>query len=115
MWGCIMDGFVCESTSGRSPSAILSAYFERPVHLAVKGSKPRPCDPTDLFPSLKATAWYQDGYPLLVLSEESIDVLHEEIRSRIGTQGIEDQWSEREFVIERFVSVLLDFGFYIHV
>jgi len=100
----VIDGFICESesSSGRSPSAILSEYFERPVHLAVKGNKPRPCDATDLFPSLKATAWYQDGYPLLVLSEESINVLHEEIRSRVGTQGIEDQWSKQEFQIERF-------------
>lgn len=100
-----MDGFICEieGSSGRSPSAILSEYFERPVHLAVKGNKPRPCDATDLYPSLKATAWYQDLYPLLVLSEESIDVLHKEIRSRVGTQGIEDQWSTQEFQIERLV------------
>jgi uncharacterized protein len=106
MWGKVdIDGYICESatpnSSGRSPSAILSEYFGRPVHLTVKGNKPRACDPTDSFPALKATAWYQDQFPLLVLSEESIDVLHEEIRSRVGTLGIEDQWSERQFVIER--------------
>lgn len=103
--GHIVDGFICEASTTTSPtqtpSTILSAYFGRPVHLTVKGSTPRPCDPTDLFPKLNATAWYQDGYPLLVLSEESIDVLHEEIRKRVGTQGIEDGWEEKEFVIER--------------
>ncbi|KAJ3769081.1 hypothetical protein FB446DRAFT_813458 [Lentinula raphanica] len=104
LWGKEVDGFVCEnqSSNGRSPSTILSEFFERPVHLMVKGSRPRPCDPTNSFPGLKATTLYQDGYPLLVLSEESIDILHEEIRSRVGTQGIEDQWSKRKFVIERF-------------
>ncbi|KAJ4470815.1 hypothetical protein J3R30DRAFT_3300001 [Lentinula aciculospora] len=104
LWGHEVDGFVCENQNpkGRSPSTILSEYFERPVHLTVKGNKPRPCDPTDSFPGLKATTLYQDGYPLLVLSEESIDVLHEEIRSRVGIQGISDQWSKQEFVIERF-------------
>ncbi|KAJ3786693.1 hypothetical protein GGU10DRAFT_427236 [Lentinula aff. detonsa] len=104
LWRHEVDGFVCEnqSSTGRSPSTILSEYFGRPVHLTVKGNKPRPCDPTVSFPNLKATALYQDGYPLLVLSEESIDVLHEEIRSRVGTQGIADEWSSQEFVIERF-------------
>ncbi|KAJ3985723.1 hypothetical protein F5890DRAFT_1408843 [Lentinula detonsa] len=104
LWRHKVDGFVCENQSshGRSPSTILSEYFGRPVHLTVKGNKPRPCDPTDSFPGLKATALYQDGYPLLVLSEESIDVLHEEIRSRVGMQGIADEWSSQEFVIERF-------------
>ncbi|KAF8832747.1 hypothetical protein HHX47_DHR1001458 [Lentinula edodes] len=104
LWGHEVDGFVCENqnSSGRSPSTILSEYFGCSVHLTVKGNKPRPCDPTDSFPGLKATTLYQDGYPLLVLSEESIDVLHEEIRSRVGMQGIADQWSKQEFVIERF-------------
>ncbi|KAJ3809336.1 hypothetical protein F5876DRAFT_44078 [Lentinula aff. lateritia] len=104
LWGHEVDGFICENqnSSGRTPSTILSEYFGRSVHLTVKGNKPRPCDPTDSFPGLKATTLYQDGYPLLVLSEESIDVLHEEIRSRVGMQGIADQWSKQEFVIERF-------------
>ncbi|KAF9041165.1 hypothetical protein BDP27DRAFT_1347363 [Rhodocollybia butyracea] len=102
MWGNEIDGFICESTFGRSPSKIMSDYLGRPVHLIVKGNTPRPCLPTDTFPELKATTCYQDGYPLLVLSEESIDVLHDEIRARVGTQGVEDKWSEQEFVIERF-------------
>lgn len=103
MWGNEIDGFICESTFGRSPSKIMSDYFGRPVHLIVKGNTPRPCHPTDTFPELKATTCYQDGYPLLVLSEESIDVLHDEIRARVGTQGIEDKWSKQEFVIERYL------------
>lgn len=104
MWRNAVDGFICESHFGRSPSTIMSEYFGRPVHLIVKGNAPRPCDPTDSFPELKATTCYQDGYPLLVLSEESIEVLHHEIRARVGTQGIEDKWSKQEFVIERYLS-----------
>ncbi|KAF5374882.1 hypothetical protein D9758_000495 [Tetrapyrgos nigripes] len=103
-----LDGYICDtlpsmpSASGRSVSSILSAYFEKPVHLVYKGARPRQCDPTSQFPSLKATAVYQDGYPLLVLSEENVKAVEKELRRHVGTQGIEERWATDEIVVERF-------------
>ncbi|KIK62238.1 hypothetical protein GYMLUDRAFT_42185 [Collybiopsis luxurians FD-317 M1] len=102
--------------AGASASAILSKYMDRPVHLVVKGSTPRSCDPTDTFPKLKATARYQDCYPLLVLSEESMGVVKEEVGRWGGfagdggdegdgggrVAGIGEEWKGRDVVIERF-------------
>ncbi|KAF5357435.1 hypothetical protein D9757_013329 [Collybiopsis confluens] len=112
VWGTTCDGFICESVStkpsSQTPSAILSEYFDRPVHLAVKGTSPRKCVPTDAFPELEATAVYQDGYPLLVLSEESMDILQEAIRGRVAEDGnpnavagIGENWRTEELLIER--------------
>ncbi|TFK41978.1 MOSC N-terminal beta barrel domain-containing protein [Crucibulum laeve] len=100
-----IDGYICESLSpspSPSASAILSKYFDKPVHLVFKGPRPREIDPTTTFPELKATAWYQDMYPLLVLSEESTVSVEEELRERVGTQGIEEGWRTGRVVIERF-------------
>jgi len=98
-----IDGYICESVAGHgSPSTILSKYLQKPVHLVFKGPNPRLIDPTTSFPDLKATAKYQDMYPLLVLSEESTKVLDAEVRSRVGTQGINEQWRNENVVIERF-------------
>jgi len=99
-----IDGYICKSVAGHheSPSAILSKYFQKPVHLVFKGPNPRSIDPTASFPDLKATAKYQDMYPLLVLSEESTKVIDAEVRSRVGTQEIDEQWRKQDVVIERF-------------
>jgi uncharacterized protein len=74
------------------------------VHLVYKGPKPRVIDTTVRFPELKATAKYQDMYPLLVLSEESISPINEELRKHVGTQGIKDTWKTDSVVIERYVA-----------
>lgn len=110
MWGSSIDSHVCEAvplSSGPSklPSAILSSYFGKPVHLVFKGRRPRDCAPTAAFPELKATAVYQDGYPLLVLSEESMNVLEDELRNQVGKQGVDERWRTDRLMIER--SVLL--------
>jgi len=107
MWGTSLDGYICEtpplmpSASGRSPSTILSEYLEKPVQLVYKGGRPRPCDKTSLFPELEATAVYQDGYPLLVLSEENVEAVEKELRGHVGTQGIEERWATDRIVVER--------------
>jgi len=100
-----LDGYIGESISGPSgtASSILSKYFERPVHLVFKGPQPRPIDPTFSFPNLVATAKYQDMYPLLVLSEESIVPIEEELRGHVGTQGIDERWKVDSVFIERCV------------
>ncbi|KAK0208993.1 MOSC N-terminal beta barrel domain-containing protein [Desarmillaria ectypa] len=107
MWGSSIDSYVCEAvplSSGpsKSPSAILSSYFEKSVHLVFKGKRPRNCAPTEAFPELKATAVYQDGYPLLVLSQESMNVLEEELRDQVGKQGVDERWRTDKLMIERF-------------
>lgn len=101
----VMDGYICQSVTpatGRSPSTILSSYFEKPVHLLCKGPQPRACNPTALFPQLSATTDYPDGYPLLFLSEESVEVVEKELRGHVGKQGIDQRWSADRLVIERF-------------
>ncbi|KAF9011098.1 MOSC N-terminal beta barrel domain-containing protein [Cyathus striatus] len=99
-----IDGYICESvsSSGPSPSEVLSKYFEKPVHLVYKGPRPRPSDPTTAFPKLEATAVFQDMYPLLVLSEESTTAIEEQLVGHVGTQGIEEKWKTEKVLIERF-------------
>jgi len=97
-----IDGYICESLSGRSPSDILSAYVGFPVHLVMKGPRPRLCAPTLRFPKLGAPTAYQDGYPLLVVSEESVSALQTRIREMVGVQGIDEKWSNEKMEVERF-------------
>ena len=100
-----IDGYICESVAGRheSPSAILSKYFEKPVHLVFKGPNARLADPTPSFPDLKVTVKIQDMYPLLVLSEESTEMVDAQVQNYIGTQGIDERWREEKVAIERYV------------
>ncbi|THV06478.1 hypothetical protein K435DRAFT_743533 [Dendrothele bispora CBS 962.96] len=108
LWNSSVDGYICETlpsmptASGRSPSSILSEYLEAPVQLVYKGGRPRPCDETSSFPELKATTDYQDGYPLLVLSEENVEAVEKELRGHVGTQGIEERWTTDKILVERF-------------
>jgi len=100
-----IDGYICgksTQTNSESPSSILSKYLGRPVHLSYKGPRPRACRPTQTFPALEATISYQDGYPLLFLSEESVDEVERQVRGYVGVQGIEERWKEDKLVIERF-------------
>ncbi|KZT73416.1 hypothetical protein DAEQUDRAFT_703847 [Daedalea quercina L-15889] len=69
-----VDGYICQaaSTDLPSPSVILSRYFDRPVHLMMKGPEPRACPTISAFPALEASTLYQDAFPLHVASEESL-------------------------------------------
>jgi len=105
MWHVPFDAYICEALSSppsRSPSEILTSYFGRPVHLVYKGAQPRACDPTATHPKLEANAVFQDCYPLMVLSEESMTRIEEELRGQVGTQGIDERWKTESLVIERF-------------
>ncbi|KAF9469581.1 hypothetical protein BDZ94DRAFT_1242756 [Collybia nuda] len=104
-----LDGYISQflpgpslGSEGETPSSILSTYFGKPVHLIYKGPRIRPIQATVEFPELKATAVYQDGYPLLVLSEESMGDVNREIKDRVGTQGISEAWKEDSVAIRRF-------------
>ncbi|KAJ7204394.1 MOSC N-terminal beta barrel domain-containing protein [Mycena pura] len=105
MWHVPFDAYICEalpSPPSRSPSAILSSYFGRPVHLIYKGAQPRPCEPTVTHPNLDANAVFQDCFPLMVMSEESTTQITEQLRRHVGTQGIDERWKTDNLVIERF-------------
>jgi len=105
-----VDGYICEALdpASPSPSEVLSKYFDRPVHLVVKGPKRRACNPTQTFPALDASAVYQDGFPLLVATDESLEKVGDEINrwadgevdgESIG--GIDDLWKTSRVPIER--------------
>ncbi|KAI9455736.1 hypothetical protein HD554DRAFT_2030823, partial [Boletus coccyginus] len=97
-----IQGYICETTSGRSPSAILSEYIGYPVYFVAKGPRVRKCPATLRFPKLDAPAYFQDGFPLLLVSEESVEAIQKRIRDVVGTQGISDKWTEEELEVERF-------------
>lgn len=114
--GCTMfkvvtvDGYICQSLelASPSPSEVLSKYFGRPVHLIMKGPKLRTCNTTQTFPDLVASAVFQDGFPLLVASDESVEKVGDVINlwasgevngERIG--GIDETWKTGRIPIER--------------
>ena len=107
-----VDGYICQALYPAlpSPSEVLSKYFGRPVHLVMKGPKRRACDPTLTFPDLDASAVYQDGFPLLVASDESLEKVGDEINRWAdgGVDGesigaISDLWKTSRVPIERCV------------
>lgn len=100
-----IDGYICENIlpGGPSPSSVISKYFGKPMYLIYKGSIPRAIKPTTNFPLLTGAAALQDGYPLLVLSEESTTLVEEELSGHIGTQGITEIWRTNKVAIERYV------------
>lgn len=103
LWGKNdVEGYVCETSIGRSPSEILSQYMGLPVHLAVKGPRLRICPPTARFPNLDAPSYFQDGYPIMLLSEESVAAVQERIRGMVGVQGVDEKWSNETLQVERF-------------
>ncbi|KAH7927258.1 hypothetical protein BV22DRAFT_1032010 [Leucogyrophana mollusca] len=105
LWGKTdIEAFICESidSNSRSPSTILSEYLGLPVHLVMKGPRPRICPPTLRFPILDSPSYFQDAYPLLVVSEESVAAVQERIRGMVGVQGVADKWSSDKLVVERF-------------
>ncbi len=101
-----IDGHICRTVNdnggGDIPSRTLSEYFRREVLLVAKGQKARPCRPTFEFPTLKATAKYQDGYPLLIASEESLLSVQKRIRLEVARQCVSDRWEEEDLVMERY-------------
>lgn len=106
----MIDGYICQALDPASPppSEILSKYFGLPVRLIMKGPKRRACGATRSFPDLDASAIFQDGFPLLVASEESLGKVgdeinlwaHGEVNGRI-IKGIDDLWKTSRVPIER--------------
>jgi hypothetical protein len=105
-----VDGYICEplDPTWPSPSEILSEYIGRPVHLVMKGPKRRACNVTRTFPDLVASAVFQDGFPLLVVSEESLEKVGDEINlwangevNGESIEGIDGAWKKNRVAIER--------------
>jgi hypothetical protein len=111
-----LDGYVCQSISRESPSPseILSKYLEKAVHLVQKGPERRPVEPTLSFPNLTASAIFQDGFPLLVASEESLQRIGDLINEFVGggrlRGNVDPGWAEGRIEMRRFVycSFVLD-------
>jgi hypothetical protein len=107
----VVDGYICQALhpTSPSPSQILSKYFDRPVHLVMKGPKRRTCNPTQNFPGLDASAVYQDGFPLLVASDESLEKVGDEINRWASGEvdgesigALDDLWKTSRVPIERY-------------
>ena len=106
-----MDAYICRSasSSGPSPSDVLSEFLGKDVHLIMKGPTPRMCPPTLAFPDLKAKFVFQDGYPLLVASEESLAEVGRVIGAYAASESPEAQigqldrerWRGGDIKIER--------------
>jgi uncharacterized protein len=112
-----IDAYVCEalpSTTSQAdpsfltPSYILSTFLGRPVHLVLKGPQKRPMIPTNTHPVLPGEVVLQDGYPLHILTEESLLAVQDRVkRSANGEEGWkagkvdETKWKEAPLVMER--------------
>jgi uncharacterized protein YcbX len=95
------------SSTDASPSELLSSYFGRDVLLVLKGPKRRLAIPTLSHPELAADVRFQDGFPLLLATTESLAAVQEKVRlSASGMEGwkvggITPRWQTEELVIER--------------
>lgn len=81
------------------------------MQLVFKGPSVRWADPTTQFPELKASAHYQDMYPLMCLSEEGMAQIEEKLRPLVGKLSIEEVWRDAKVVIERCVWCFFFFFF----
>jgi len=110
IWKNVTDAYVCESfdKSGPSPSELLSKYIGRPVVLVLKGPGSRPIRKTESHPTLEGTAAFQDGYPLLLASTESLEGVQNCIRAaangegQFQVSGIDPKWKDEDVIMERF-------------
>ncbi|KAG8968423.1 hypothetical protein FRC03_007365 [Tulasnella sp. 419] len=83
VWSDACDGYIVQAIPNQEgvavdPSEVLSGYLDRPVHLVLKGPSPRPVKPTDTHASLSTVTRFQDGYPLLVATMESLQSVEEQ-------------------------------------
>ncbi|KAJ1302684.1 hypothetical protein OPQ81_003000 [Rhizoctonia solani] len=106
-----LNGYVAESSSPdstTSPSAVLSCYLGRDVLLVLKGPSRRIAHPTSTHPDLDVGYRFQDGFPLLIATTESLAAVQEKVRlSAAGVEewkvgGITSQWQTDELAMERF-------------
>ncbi|KAI0271394.1 hypothetical protein BC834DRAFT_922199 [Gloeopeniophorella convolvens] len=104
-----IDGYITQAHPTSSPdpsycSDVLSRFVGKPVHLMYKGPRTRPAPPTWSFPKLSASVAYQDAYPILVASEESIQGVQSLVAKWCREQKDEElkRWDPKSIVIERY-------------
>ncbi|KZS93039.1 hypothetical protein SISNIDRAFT_466407 [Sistotremastrum niveocremeum HHB9708] len=126
IWKDVTDAYICESlkpgatatfwsrtrnlfypnSSPQSPSSILSQYFGFSVHLIYKGPTPRKVQATTTHADLPSfsTAVFQDGYPLLVASTESLSAVQTQLRTLAmqDNSPFDVQWRDKPIPMERF-------------
>lgn len=125
IWKDVTDAYICESlkpgatatfwsrtrnlfypnSSPQSPSSILSQYFGFSVHLIYKGPTPRTVQATTTHVDLPSfsTAVFQDGYPLLVASTESLSAVQTQLRTLVmqDNSPFDVQWRDKPIPMER--------------
>ena len=114
-----IDGYICQALdpASPSPSEVLTEYFGRPVHLVMKGPRRRACNPTQTFPDLVASSIFQDGFPLLVASDESVQKVGDEINRWANGEvegeniAMDDLWKTNVVPMERCVYIMCTPGF----
>lgn len=68
----------------------------------MKGPRARDCPKTVAFPELDAKTAYADGFPLLVVSEESLGDVQRRVGDSVGVKpGVEEKWRKGKVEIER--------------
>ncbi|KAH8099786.1 hypothetical protein BXZ70DRAFT_217455 [Cristinia sonorae] len=111
-----VDGYVVQplNPSEPSPHDILSRYFNRKVLLTMKGPQARLAVGTPVFATLSdVTVKYQDGYPLSIASEESVEAVNAALYRAVSATddpsdpnrvaGLKkEKWHDRKLYIERF-------------
>ncbi|KAG9127316.1 hypothetical protein FRC07_014849 [Ceratobasidium sp. 392] len=105
-----LNAYVAQSLSpdGPSPSSLLSSFLGRNVLLVLKGPMRRAVETTSTHPDLDAEVRFQDGFPLLLTTTESLAAVQERVRhSANGAEGwkvggITSKWQSEELVMERF-------------
>jgi uncharacterized protein YcbX len=106
-----LNAYVAQSFSptdaAHSPSVLLSSYLGREVLLVLKGPKRRSARTTSTHPNLDAGVRFQDGFPLLLTTTESLIAVQEKVRlSASGVEhwkvgGISSHWQTEELAMER--------------
>jgi uncharacterized protein YcbX len=109
-----MEAYICEATSpaAHAASMTLSAFLGRQVHLVFKGARPRPCEPTHAYPDLgteahPAESAFQDAFPVLLASQESLEDLRAKVRAAAGQNGVSEEWATRDLDGRRQIFYLL--------
>ncbi|KZV90908.1 hypothetical protein EXIGLDRAFT_616305 [Exidia glandulosa HHB12029] len=103
-----LDGYICESLPGHAnASEELSRFLGLRVALVLKGPRRRAVDSTPTFPSLHedTSVLFHDGYPVLLVSEESLEDVERrtwEIARAGDSDRVDAKWKNERLVMERF-------------
>lgn len=103
--GSRVDGYVVESSSptpADPPSELVSRFLGTPVLLIMKGPVRRAVEATPVFPQLEGRAYFQDGFPLFLATEESLKDLQGFVT--VSASGKDERWRVGKLDKEAFDS-----------